>query len=591
MLSKIVWFIFLAFMLPLSASEVNLFKNSQIYIDKERLSFNEIKQQRFKKMSHEHINLGFQADTSVWIKFSLKNETDTPKEKILKINNPLLEHITLHDQNHSSTEGMLHIHSLRTALYPSFKLKLAPHSHKSYYLHVKNSTTSLQFSVILTDTENFYSNDKRKQFAIILLIGIVIAFLIYSTALYLYTKDASYLYYTLYITAILFQQLTYIGFLPLHMPEWFTAIDNLIVVPKLGIMIITAILFARSFLRTEAFKKIDTTYKILIALSVVQIITLSTPWFYVPETMILTGLFFIFFNFFVALYVYAKGNKQARFFIAGWVFLLIGYFLMILDALGVLSVMYHLQSLVLLCTILEALFLLLAFADRINILQVQKDHYEQNLVKELRQRNIIVEKEVSNRTHTLNTLYRELHHRVKNNLQIILSIIRLQSDRADEAVKEPLLELENRIRSISKTHELLYQNEDIETIDMQEYIESLCEDIEASLSKKDLNFAIDVNANMPLKEAVYIGLIVNELVSNAIKYAPVNSTITITLGHKDSICYNLHVSDDGDGYKHSNTASNSLGLTLVHTLVEDQLGGTIEINHHNTCSYDIRFKA
>ena len=373
------------------------------------------------------------------------------------------------------------------------------------------------------------------------------------------------------------------------MPQWFTAIDNLIVVPKLGIMIITAILFARSFLKTSTFKKIDKIYKYLIAITVIQMLTVSTPWFYLPEIMILTGLFFIFFNFYVAIYVYAKGNKQARFFIAGWVFLLIGYFLMILDALGMVSVMYHLQSLVLLCTILEALFLLLAFADRINILQMQKDHSERTLVKELRQRNIIVEKEVLNRTHTLNTLYRELHHRVKNNLQIILSIIRLQSDRVEERMREPFLELENRIRSIAKTHELLYQNEDLETIDMHEYIESLCEDIEASLSKKDLKFIIDVNADMALREAVYIGLIVNELVSNAIKHADDSSAIIITLHHSDATHFHLHVSDNGDGYDKSEISSKSLGLTLVRTLVQDQLNGTMKVHHNDACTYDIRF--
>jgi two-component sensor histidine kinase len=373
------------------------------------------------------------------------------------------------------------------------------------------------------------------------------------------------------------------------MSESFTAIDNLIVVPKLAFMIITAILFARSFLKTAMFQTIDKVYKVIIGATLAQVLLFSTPWLYVPETMILTGLFFIFFNFFAAVYVYLKGNKQARFFIAGWVFLLIGYFLMILDALGLYSVMYHLPNLVLLCTIFEAFFLLLAFADRINILQQQKMLTEHKLFEELEHRNRIVEAEVKERTLWLTNLYKELHHRVKNNLQIILSIIRLQSDKMQESLKPSCIELENRIRSIAKTHELLYQNDNTETIEMHEYITSLCEDIEASLSKKVLTFVIDVNAYMPLKEAVYVGLIVNELVSNAIKYAVPGNTLTITLQSDQSQHYHLHVSDNGKGYEEEKAAPESLGLKLVSALVKEQLGGTIEAHHNDTCSYDIRF--
>ena len=125
MISKALWFLFLAFILPLSASEVNLFQSAQIYIDKENLSFKEIQQKHFSKISEDHINLGFKTDTSIWIKFHLNNISSTTKKTVLKIDNPLLEHITLYDQNHSYIEGMLHINPMRTTLYPSFNLNFS----------------------------------------------------------------------------------------------------------------------------------------------------------------------------------------------------------------------------------------------------------------------------------------------------------------------------------------------------------------------------------------------------------------------------------------------------------------------------------
>ena len=114
--------------------------------------------------------------------------------------------------------------------------------------------------------------------------------------------------------------------------------------------------------------------------------------------------------------------------------------------------------------------MLLAFVDKLSILRQQKEASEAQLIIELEQRNRIIESEVAVQTQTLKSLYRELHHRVKNNLQIILSIIRLQSDRLEEqSAREPFLQLENRIRSIAKTHELLYQNDATDSVDMREY--------------------------------------------------------------------------------------------------------------------------
>ncbi|MEA3522772.1 MAG: 7TM diverse intracellular signaling domain-containing protein, partial [Campylobacterota bacterium] len=542
----------------------------------------------FKKLSTQHVNYGFNSGVSLWIKFKLTNNTSLAKEQVLVLNNPLLERITLYDEhNNTSVSGMLHVNKERHHINPSFPITLLANSSQDYYLHVSNTTTALQFSLTLNDRESFRSDDKKKQFFITLFIGIISAFLIYALALFFYTKDTSYFYYTIYIAALVFQQLTYIGFLPLYMPTSFSYIDNLMVVPKVGIMIITAAIFAQSFLKTSLFKTIDSIYRFIIYAVVLQILFFATPWFYYPEVIILTGLVFIFYNLYAGIYVYKKGNKQARFFIAGWSFLVVGYFFSIIDALGLYSVMYHLPSLVLACTIFEALFLLLAFVDKLSIVQEQKEQTEQLLYKELQERNKIVENEVTQRTKALKDLYKELHHRVKNNLQIILSIIRLQRDRISEkTVQNQFSEIENRINSIAKTHELLYQDERGENINMHGYIHSLCEDIRASVCKKICYFNIEAKLDMPLREAVYIGLIINELIANVIKYSQTSDTITIVLLQKESEMF-LHVSDNGTDYAEKESSKNSLGLKLVYALVYDQLSGSITKSQSN---YDIRFQ-
>lgn len=573
------------------SKELIVINNLSLYADNQNLNFLDIKEKEFDKLSKNHVNFGFNNKITSWLRFELVNNSTENMENILEINNPLLEEVILYSSNKIlSKSGMLNIKDNRTTINPSFIINLDSNTKKTFYLHIINKTTALQFSINIIEKKQFYKKDRTKQFLIILFIGMIISFLVYASALYIYTKDISYLFYSLYIVTLLFQQLTYVGFLPLYMPYYFTYIDDLIVVPKVGAIIITGILFARSFLKTSKYKNIDKIYKIIIYFVILQIIFLSTPWFYYPEATVLTGLVFIVFNYYAAIYVYKKGNKQARFFIAGWSFLLIGFFLSIIDALGIYSVMYHMPSLVLLFTTFEALFLLLAFVDKLSILQKQKNIVDTKLVEELQTRNIVIEQKVSSRTKMLNNLYRELHHRVKNNLQIILSIIRLQSNKFDDKVlKEQFLKLENRIKAIAKTHEILYLNDDIEKIDMYEYIFSLCEDIDASFNNRNIEFDINSNVKMPLKTAVYLGIIINELVSNSMKYAKTCTRIIINLEEKNSIFY-LYVYDNGKGYESKSISDKSLGLKLVNNLVKDQLDGSIEVNKTNKCEYKIRFE-
>ena len=537
----------------------------------------------------DRINIGFSHGKSLWMRFNITNSDNTTQNTMLYLDNPLLEHITLYqDAQIIGQSGLLHVNK-RHALYPVFSISAPPKSSQTYYLHVQNNTTALQFALQLKSKEHFERNDRIQQFVIVLYLGMIIAFLLYAAALAIYTKQRSYLFYIFYIAALLFQQLTYLGFLPLYMPRAFTAVDNLLVVPKVAAMVITAAFFARSFLRTSAFERIEHIYKSVIAISFLLIPLTGFQAFYYPEAIVLVGLFFIFFNLFSAIFVYKKGHKQARFFIVGWSFLIIGYLMAILDALGLFSIMYSIPMLVMIFTSIEALFLLLAFIDRVRILQQQADAYQKRLHRELEKRNIIIENEVKEQTLSITNLYRELHHRVKNNLQIILSIIRMQHDRIAPAHdNDAFIQLENRVNSISKTHELLFQNDKSNTINMQTYIELLCSDIEMSFDNDDFVTHIDAYVSMPMHKAVYVGLIINELVSNTIKHASSADTIEVTLRCDDAQCH-LHVSDNGAGYEPDAIASHSLGLSLVNTLVTEQLSGTIRFSTDKHTKYDILF--
>lgn len=195
-------------------------------------------------------------------------------------------------------------------------------------------------------------------------------------------------------------------------------------------------------------------------------------------------------------------------------------------------------------------------------------------------------------------LLKEVHHRVKNNMQVISSILNLQSSYVTDSYALNLLkESQNRIKTMAYIHESLYQNKTFSSINFSEYITTLTNNIlhsyTASIQKVKLVMDLQ-KIILNLDISIPAGLIINELVTNAIKHAfndEKEGNIYINLNSKDNVLF-LEVSDDGSGFPaevdFKNT--NSLGLQLVNTLIE-QLNGTIELKkyHQKGTSFFINF--
>jgi two-component sensor histidine kinase len=198
-------------------------------------------------------------------------------------------------------------------------------------------------------------------------------------------------------------------------------------------------------------------------------------------------------------------------------------------------------------------------------------------------------------------LLQEVHHRVKNNLQVISSLLNLQMARIqDPEQREAFKDSQNRIRSMSLVHELLYQNLDFRKTDYAGYIRSLVLDLLRSygISTRRIAHEIHVqNVAIPLNKAIPCGLIINELVSNALKYAfPPSFTgkprLTIRLRALESGQMELTVRDNGVGLPKgfSVKKSDSLGLQLVSMLTEDQLKGRLGIVSRNGTKFIVQFR-
>ncbi len=182
-------------------------------------------------------------------------------------------------------------------------------------------------------------------------------------------------------------------------------------------------------------------------------------------------------------------------------------------------------------------------------------------------------------------LLREVHHRVKNNLQVVVSLLNLQSQNVpDESVREIFKESRNRIRSMALVHERLYQSSDLSYVDFAEYLRRLTTHLFHSYGLDAGRIELEVEAGdvrLDVNTAVPLGLIINELVSNALKHAfPDGRRGKIAIGLKplEGKRFRLAVSDDGAGFPEGVDFRNteSLGMQIV-TMLAEQLEGELAL--------------
>ncbi|MEQ8473327.1 MAG: histidine kinase dimerization/phosphoacceptor domain -containing protein [Marinoscillum sp.] len=196
------------------------------------------------------------------------------------------------------------------------------------------------------------------------------------------------------------------------------------------------------------------------------------------------------------------------------------------------------------------------------------------------------------------SLLKEIHHRVKNNLQIIASLLYLQSGKfEDEDFKRVLEEGQGRVRSMALIHQKLYENEDLKSIPFGEYLQELLQEIQASFGRSAEKVRLKIESdqiNFDVETAIPLGLIVNELATNAFKYAYKGldkGTFSIALRNVDDQ-YILTISDDGRGIPEEVDIrkTKSLGLRLVKMLSQ-QLEAEYKFESVKGTTFELRFAA
>ncbi|WP_263833910.1 7TM diverse intracellular signaling domain-containing protein [Sulfurospirillum oryzae] len=583
-----------------ATSFYDVLSHSEIYNDHTKsltLADIETSPVAFSKNDKKLVGFGYAPNFTVWVRFLLENVTDTKLEKVLEYDNTITSEIYFFDGNQSEgvLEGLFHIAKERKTINPIFPITLQPHEVKTYYLKANSYTSALIVKLNLWNQSSFYEKEINHQLCLALFFGAMSVLAMYNLFLFFFTRDRSYFYYVLYIVGLIVHHVIYVGFAGIYFVNqaWMVrliAFSPLIVAFPIG----SLALFSKSFLNIPRnYPKLNKILSLYLVVFVFFLfLSMMSNALHQYRNLFFISL--LIYLFAVTIYAAVKKNRQAYFVLFGWVLIVVTFVLMYLSSAGIFNIYEYVRYFVELSLVCEATIFSIALADRIKQLRKDKEIANQKVLDQQKNEKERLERKVMEKTQNLNValaekelLLKELNHRVKNNMQMIVSLVRLQRDEIkDEKLDDMFQTIQNRINAMSHLHELLYKQDTISHVNAYEYFTLLIDEFEESCHS-NISIHFDIKAELENEHAVYCGLILNELMSNAFKYAFPNGhgDITILLEKIDNR-FKLFVADNGVGYD-QDVASNSLGLILVHTLVIQQLKGEIHIDAHNGVRVEI----
>ena len=520
--------------------------------------------------------------------------------------------------------------SFANSLYNSSMLPITINRQMERTVYIKVNVSKLNWSITpLKNVLTIYDGSEMQQshqfkFTLWMVTLLLLAFLfIYNLYLYFMFKDITYIYYLciqigsfLYV-ASLRHGLNYLsdfrfvtGFVYTNGISYYFNAGTTINQIGICILFFGFVQYTRSYLNTKEFAKVwdkILQYALLLLLlfgisaTFCVVIGLVRNYFLILTIENIQAIAMVVVMMGAGISCLRKNNKPARYYLMAQslpllLILVITICVLKLDnSFGKFSIM--LPNIAIL---VQGLTLAIALVARVNI--IKDELVERKLANQLQQQqnNQLAaqiehdKKEIASAL-VIKDLMKELHHRVKNNLQIVSSLLSLQSFRIkDKIASDAIKEGQHRIEAMSMIHQRLYATDNINEVNIKEYVTDLAESLLLAygFAKDKFDLKLDIeNEMMNVDKAIPLSLIINELVTNSFKYAFDNTAqpqLTITLTKEKSLVQ-LMIADNGKGLdmKHWQT-NKGYGKELVNTFTK-QLDGTIEVFVKNGTIFQLTF--
>ena len=564
----------------------------------------------FSPLNNQNSNFAY-TQSIFWLKIKLKNNSKQNLKKILHFLDTRLDRIDLYTQKGKLLVSMGDMLPFANRTHKNAQvaitLNLLPLESKSLFIKAQNKGY-INLSHKLWEWDAYIERGNNKKVFYLIYFSSAFIMLIYNFFIYLFIREKAFLDYVLFHIILIIIMFYYSGLVS----EFYRPLESGINGGNVPLFLISLAGFLLLKLMNSYLELRHTSCKIykysvyLMYINVFVIFFSLTDVsyairFYIMSLVLIIEIFYTYWS--VGYHVFILKSKVAQFFLFSWLLFLTGVILTILANLGILDRTNFTSTLVQIGSYIEFALLSVGLAYRYKVqhsnLQKKDDDLKainKNLALIVEQRTDSLEKKVIQTSQLLKDkeiLFKELHHRVKNNLQMVVSLLSMQAWQIkDPKYKSIFDETQQRIQSMSLLHESLQNSESLDKIFMKNYLNTLFTYLKNSYQYEGLSIQLNCDDVMlSIQKATSLGLIINELVSNSIKHAFKdidNPLITITLHSKDSQGLELIYNDNGCGDS-NNTHEVSLGSLLIEQLVNKQLKGTLMENYNNGYNCKISF--
>ena len=537
-----------------TTTDISILQNTSFFLDKgshkSPQTLLSLDTKTFTNIHNNFVNKGYMPSDTLWIKFTVKNDTDQEELKYLVFDNPNIDILNLYYQQEGKIvqlqNGIFHRKHFSKELAFNFPLSLMPYQEQSYLLEIRAITHSMHFSLFIKNYKAFKDDDTQQQLVLSAFFAILFVIIFYNSVIYLYSKEKIYLYYALFVTTMFIHHLSLKGMIAYFTPP------NLIIpqayMPPyyMALVMLSVVLFTSVFLNLHRYKKIFIGIKIIIAY-VFLIIVFNSQNRYLLHYLTPAAFIEVVYLEIVGAYLYlSQKEKYAKYFFFIWSVSLVGILVTISYYEGLYA---HPIPFVMEITFAsETLLFSIVLSSYIKDLQVEK----------LAQENLLLEQ---SKMASMGSMLQNIAHQYRQPLAEINAIVmKIDADLYEkqltsQSLKNDLHAIETLTTHLSNTIEGLTsysrQTKHVQTTSFEEALQRALQIMGSLLH--DVTLKIDVQKNLQrtfnLNEIVQVILVILNNAIDAFTDKQIQHkiiTITIFQDENNSI---MSIEDNAGGIK------------------------------------------
>lgn len=587
--------------------EMQELKNFELeyYFDENRTEdIKSIQALKFSKKTSNFFTFGF-SDRNTWFKLKIKNKSQS-KQFIFQLQEPYFQRINFYVKINGTWRQqqagltLFKEEKNKKHLSPTFSFKIEPKESKTIYIQFapkagKATSCFGRFS-LSTQTKFNYSNIFNEYLFYLFFFGSLFIIIIFNLFLYSQFHEPIYLYYSFYLISLAIYISIYAGlFLHIGLASWHKEFSM-----SLPLFLVFLIAFSDNFLKLKHYlPRIHKLLKYIVLSIVISLPYLLYDYDTWMSTIGISTAFIAPIMVLSAFYVVFKGHTEAKYYIPGIILYLASLTILPLMTKGLIEHTTFTHYVFTIFSFIEVLFFSFVLVRRFFATQNEKIHLQSELLNLQKNNERRLEIKVEERTNKVNSLLKEkesllkeVYHRVKNNFHMVVSLLWIEYDNKQNSNESSsLLELINRIKSMSLIHQYLLESDNFSEIRSEQYIIQVINEIRNSYGKENIEIK-ETLENFPLtpNQALPLGIIINELLTNAVKYYGKKGICQITISCKqEKQSIKLCIKDNGIGFD-LKAKKRGFGLNLIKQFSKKLHASKSEFSFDEGTRYELEFK-